>query len=433
MGRAGLDPLQRPLQIVERAAATRAGDVLGPRHPRPGRLQDRQLDPLDLGLRKAGRHDADAVGQSVEKEQSQIGRRLHGDRLGRGVLVAAAHGHRLAVVEVEDRGAQLGRGVGRQGLQLAESGRKLAVDERGLHGAATAVFGRGVTLRTAHFEAAFAAAEVVGEQLRHGYFVFGSFGERDADRVADAVGQQRPDAHGALHPSFESVAGLRHPKMDRVVHPLGLHRLREQAVGGDHHARVARFHRDHDLIEAEPAAFAQILHRRDHHSLRGVAPPVEDALRERPVVHADADRRAVGAAQLHERRELSAVVAVVARVDAHLVRVLRRHGRRLRQEVDVGHERRVAPQLAHAAGDVSQVLRFARSLRREAHDAGARAGDAHDLRRAGLRVVGVGVGHRLHGHGPAAADHDAADPHLRGRTASVLRQIHEQIDPLCFP
>ena len=31
-----------------------------------------------------------------------------------------------------------------------------------------------------------------------GYLALGGFGQRNADRVSDAVGEQRPDSHGAL-------------------------------------------------------------------------------------------------------------------------------------------------------------------------------------------------------------------------------------------
>ena len=273
-------------------------------------------------------------------------------------------------------------------------------------------------------EDARAVGEVADEQLRHGNFVLRGLGERHADRVADAVGQQGADAYGALDAPLQSVSGLRDAQMDRVAHSLGLHRFDQQPVGGHHDARVARLHRDRHLVELLRAADAQELHRRDDHALRRVAPPVEHPFRERAVVHADAQRHAPGAARVDERLELAAVVAVVARVDAHLVHVLRGDGGHLGREMDVGHHGRrasVGPQLPD---DFAEVLAFAAALRREAHDVSAGAVDTFDLGHARGRVVGVGVGHRLHGDGVSAADGHAADAYFARRAAHEFLEIH---------
>ena len=274
-----------------------------------------------------------------------------------------------------------------------------------------------------HLECPGTFAEMVGEQPGHGYFVFGRFGQRDADRVADAVGEQRADPHGALDAPFQSVARLGDAQVDRVGHPFALHRLDEQPVGGYHHARVARLHRDDHLVERLAAADVQKLHGCGHHPFGRVAPLVEDALRERAVVDADAQRDAPLAAAGDERFQFAAVEAVVARVDAYLVDVLRRHGRRFGQEMDVGHEGRRIPVGTQPLGDVAQVLGFAHPLRREAHDGRAGAGDALDLGDAGRSVARVGVGHRLHRHGMRAADRAGADADFVRRAAPVLRKI----------
>ncbi len=52
--------------------------------------------------------------------------------------------------------------------------------------------------------------------------------------------------------------------------------------------------------------------------------------------------------------------------------------------------------------------------------------DPLDLRHAGFGIVGVGVGHRLHGDRVPAADHDPPDAHLATRTATVFRKIHNR-------
>ncbi len=426
MRSAGLDGRERGLNVVERTAATGAGDVLGARHAHARRLEDHQLDLGPLRRVEVRGVEHDAVGQSVEEEHAQVGRGLHRDGLGRRVVVAAPHGHGFGVVEVQDRGAQFGRGVARDRLDHPETRRQLAPDERRLARTAAAVLHGRPALGAAHLEASRTVAEVLDQHAGHGHLALGRLGERHAHRVADAVRQQRPDAHGALDAPLQAVAGLGDAQVDRIAHPLGLHRLDEQAVGRDHHARVARLHRHDHLIEAEAPALAQELHGRDDHALRGVAPPVEDAAGQRTVVHTDAERRIVRAAEAHEALQLAVLRAVVARVDAHFVHMARGHGRRLGQEVDVGHKRRAAPLLAHATRDGPEVLRLAQVAGREAHDGASGACDAHDLRHAGLGVLRIGIGHRLHRHGAVAADRDAADAHFAGGTSSVSGQVNHK-------
>ena len=122
--------------------------------------------------------------------------------------------------------------------------------------------------------------------------------------------------------------------------------------------------------------------------------------------------------------QLPAIRAVIARVDAHLVDILRGNGGHLGQEVDVGHDGRIEALVAQTADDAGKVLALAPPLCRKAHDLSPGAVDPFDLRHAGFGIVGVGVGHRLHGDRVPAADHDPPDAHLATRAATVFRKIH---------
>ena len=275
-----------------------------------------------------------------------------------------------------------------------------------------------------HLEPSLAPHEVVREQLRHRNLVLRGLCQRHADRIADAVGQQGTYADSALDPPLQPVAGLGHPEVDRKGHPLALHRFDQQPVGGHHHARIARLHGDDRLIELPRLADAQELHRGGHHPLGGVAPLVEDPPGQRPVVHPDPERHAPLAALLDQPLQVAPVQPVVARVDPHLVDIFRRHGRHLGQEVDIGHDSRPIAVTAQPPDDVFQVLALAHPLGRQAHDPAARPVDPLDLGHAGLRILRVGVGHRLHGHGLPAADHDLSDPYPVTLPPPVLRQIH---------
>ena len=269
-----------------------------------------------------------------------------------------------------------------------------------------------------------ALREVPYQQFRHGNFVLRGLGQRYADRVADAVAEQRPDTYGALDTPLDAAAGLGDAQVDRIVHILGIHRRDQQPVSGDHDARVARLHRHDDLVESVRLADTQELHGRDDHALRRISPLVEDTFGERPVVDADAQGDAPLAAAGDQLLQLPAIRAVIARVDAHLVDILRGNGGHLGQEVDVGHDGRIEALVAQAADDAGKVLALAPPLCRKAHDLSPGAVDPFDLRHAGFGIVGVGVGHRLHGDRVPAADHDPPDAHLATRAATVFRKIH---------
>ena len=72
----------------------------------------------------------------------------------------------------------------------------------------------------------------------------GSGGEREADGVADPLGQQSLDARGALDQASRRRTRLGHPEVQRVVEGL-----RGQPVGSDHQGHRGCLHRDLDVLE----------------------------------------------------------------------------------------------------------------------------------------------------------------------------------------
>ena len=68
--------------------------------------------------------------------------------------------------------------------------------------------------------------------------------ERDADRVADALGQQGAEGGGRLDGALERGAGLGDTEVQRPVAALG-----EQLVGLDHDDRVVVLDRDLEVVE----------------------------------------------------------------------------------------------------------------------------------------------------------------------------------------
>ena len=71
-------------------------------------------------------------------------------------------------------------------------------------------------------------------------------GQREADGVADALGQQRADAGGALDQARRRRTGLGDAEVQRVVEGL-----RGEPVGGDHQRHRRRLHRDLHVGEVD--------------------------------------------------------------------------------------------------------------------------------------------------------------------------------------
>ena len=92
-------------------------------------------------------------------------------------------------------------------------------------------------------------------------------------------------------------------------------------------------------------------------------------------------------------------VDIIAGVYAHLLGIEGGHIGHAGVEVYVGHQRGVETVGTQGGVNVLQVFSLTCTLCGEAHQLSASAYNALGLFYAGLRVVGVGGGHRLHTHG----------------------------------
>ena len=162
---------------------------------------------------------------------------------------------------------------------------------------------------------------MIDKHFCHRYFVLGGLGERDTNRIANTVREQRADTHSTLDSALKTVARLGHSEVDGIGHTLLLHSLNQQAVGVYHNARIARLHRHHHLIKILATANLQKLHCRANHTLRRIAPLIKDALCKRTVIDTDAQGYAALAALCDECLQLAVRGAVVTRIDAHLIHI----------------------------------------------------------------------------------------------------------------
>ena len=266
--------------------------------------------------------------------------------------------------------------------------------------------------------------DIVDEVARNGYLRFRLLAQTHADSVADTVGKQCADAHRTLDASVLAFASLGDAEVERIVHVRLVHLGDEQTHRAHHDDRVRRLDAYHYVVELFLLADAQKLHTALDDAFRRVAVARHDAVGERTVVHADAHRCVVFAADVEEGHEAvlqflefvgilcvgilnllehARRVYVVARVHAHLLCVQSSHVSHVGVEVNVGNERCGVAVGTQLCVYVLQVLSLSAALRSESHEFAACLYDALSLSHARLRVVGVGCGHRLHAYRGVAA------------------------------
>src|SRR6476661_4517907 len=228
----------------------------------------------------------------------------------------------------------------------------------------------------------------------------------DADRVADAAREQRPEGRRRLDRALEGGAGLGDTEVQRPVAALG-----EQLVGADHDDGVVVLDRDLEVVEVVLLEEAGLPDGRlDERLGRGLAvlgqqPPVQTA-----GVDADADGDAGVLGRAGDLLDLVVELADVPGVDAH-ARTARVDGREdvLRLEVDVGDDRDLA-----LASDRRKGLGVVLARARHAHDVAPCGRELGDLLERRVDVGRRRRGHRLHRHREVAAHAHLADLDLAG-------------------
>ena len=212
-------------------------------------------------------------------------------------------------------------------------------------------------------------------------------GERDANRVADALLQQDPERGGGSHDAFCSHPRLGEPEVQRIVAAAG-----KLPVHGDQILDAAHFAREHDAISGQTQAFSarrRFERRGDQRLPRyGVGidrfcgacvlihEPRKQLLIEAAPVDADSHGLVVAAGHLDQRRELLVALGTppdIARVDPVLCQRPRAIGvlgeKLVPVEMEIAHQ-------GHVATHRVQALANARDLRRRLSGVD---GDTHDF------------------------------------------------------
>ena len=289
------------------------------------------------------------------------------------------------------------------------------------------------------------AGHVGGQFVGNGDFALGLLAQRYAQGVADAVAKQGTDAQRALDAAVLALAGLGHAEVQGEVHALALHHVAKQAHGAHHDDGVAGLDAHDHVAEFLPLTDAQELHAALHDALGRVAVARHDAIRQGTVVHADAERCAVLAADGQQALEafLQALqlggillvrvvqllegprgVDVIARVDADFFDNGGGHVGHIGIEVDVGYERRGMAPPAEFGTYVFQIFCLDCALCREAHQVAAGADNSLGLVDAAVGVGGGTGRHALQAQGVVTSDVAALDMGHVGAPWRIIKQVH---------
>ena len=276
------------------------------------------------------------------------------------------------------------------------------------------------------------------------YLTLRLLAEAYADGVADALGQQCANAYSTLDAAVLTFAGLGDTQVQRIVHILAVHLLDQQPYRLHHHDGVAGFDGDDHVVEPLALADTQELQTALHDAGRCVAVARHDTIRQRAVVHTDADGGVVlltdvekrykplinfpqfglillvGIFQLFER---TCRIDIVSRVHAHLLAIAGCHIGDVRIEMHVGDQWCCVAVGFQALRDMLHVHGLACALSGEPHQFSASIDDSLRLTDTRLGVVGVGSGHRLDADGMAAANHYLPYTCLGGHSSLVAHSV----------
>ncbi len=227
----------------------------------------------------------------------------------------------------------------------------------------------------------------------------------------------------------------------------------EKAIDRDQILHGADLGREHDAVGAETkldgpvGAQQRRLHDRLVHYLARVLglgrrrvlvhQPREQVLVEASPIHADAHRLVVFERDLDDLGELPVALVLeadIAGIDA-IFGERRRASRMLFQQrvaviVEVADQRRLEPKNVEPLADVRYGGGGLGAIHGDAHQLRAGARQRRDLRRRGIDIGRVGIGHRLHDDRRVATDGDAAD--RDGNGVPAREAVHKREDTTDF-
>ena len=138
------------------------------------------------------------------------------------------------------------------------------------------------------FDHGLAQPERLKDRIANGNFFLRGFGEGNADRVAQAIGQEGGNACGAFDPAVIAITGLGDAQVQGVLEALSIHAMGHQPIGRQHHRSPRGLHRNHNVVKVESIANTDEFQRRFHHPRGRIAVGKEHPLCQGTVVHPNA-------------------------------------------------------------------------------------------------------------------------------------------------
>ena len=143
------------------------------------------------------------------------------------------------------------------------------------------------------------------QRLCHWNFMRAVLRQRNTDRVANSIRQERADSNCALDSRVFTFAGFGHAEMNRIIPiwPFLIQSRNEQPIRRDHYFRVRRFHREDERVIIEIARNPREFERALHHAKGRVTVTIQNTIGKRAVIGADAHGDAALLAKIHKWRE----------------------------------------------------------------------------------------------------------------------------------
>ena len=248
-----------------------------------------------------------------------------------------------------------------------------------------------------------------------GHFSFGSFCERNPDGIAQAIFQQRPNAHSAFDATVFPISRFRHSQVQWIIHAFLVHVRYQQPIGLHHHLRIGGLHRNDHIVVIMLAADSQELHSTFNHAHRCVAVTTQDAVRQRSVICTNAHCPTEVLAFEHERSKPGfdafqlirircigvceffefLFVGVVAWIHSNLLHIIGGNFRGVGCEVNVCNQRHIVPQCTQSIRNLVQCLRLFFGRSGDAHELATGLDHAHTFSNCQFHIQRIRCGHGL--------------------------------------
>ena len=253
----------------------------------------------------------------------------------------------------------------------------------------------------------FPFPNIIHQFTRYRHFRLGVLTQGNPDRITDTVTKKRTDSDSALDTPVLTVTRLRYPKVQGVMHILGLHRTNQQPHGPYHDNGIGSLNRNNHIREILLPANAKKLHTTRYHPLGRITITAHDTIGERAMIHTDTNSGAMCLTNIQERdepltdlldlggiflirifkmAECLYLIYIVSRIDTYLFHLTGGGISRSRIKMDISDQRSRIPLFIQLFTNLAQVSGFPFPLCRKTHILSSRLDHTDRLSYRRLRI-----------------------------------------------